>query len=112
MSICCGIGVALALVVIFAVRQDLIVVALASAAMGMVVSLPCYWLIEWLLPGFIRAVWDLPRLSGILLAGIPIEDLAWYAYSAALFGTYDKYAAGQRLVRRVAQGDYPSGGPL
>jgi hypothetical protein len=55
---------------------------------------------------------DLPRLSGILLAGIPIEDLAWYAYSAALFGTYDKYAAGQRLVRRVARGDYPSGGPL
>jgi Lycopene cyclase len=98
--VACGVGVLLALVCIFAVRPDLIVVALASAVLGVLISLPCYWLIEWLLPGFIRAVWDLPRLSGILLAGIPIEDLAWYAYSAALFGTYYKYAVGQRFVRR------------
>jgi hypothetical protein len=97
--VACGIGVLLALVVIFAFRPDLIVVALVSAALGVLISLPCYWLIESLLPGFIRAVWDLPRLSGILLTGIPIEDLAWYAYSAALFGTYFKFATGQRLVK-------------
>ena len=40
------------------------------------------------------------KLSGLRMAGIPIEDLAWYAYSAALFGTYYKYATGQRLVGR------------
>jgi hypothetical protein len=98
--VACGIGVVLALVCIFAMRSDLIVVGLVSAALGMLISLPCYWLIEWLLPGFIRAVWDLPRLSGILMAGIPIEDLAWYAYSAALFGTFYKFASGQSLMRR------------
>jgi hypothetical protein len=97
--VACGLGVLLALAWILGRRPDLIPTALASAALGTVVALPGYWLLEALLPGFIAAVWDLPHLSGILLAGIPVEDLAWYAYAAALFGVYYKYAGGLHLVR-------------
>jgi hypothetical protein len=42
-----------------------------------------------------RATWDLPHLSGVLVLGIPIEDLLWYLYTAALWGTYYKFATGQ-----------------
>ncbi len=44
------------------------------------------------------ASWDLPHLSGLLPLGIPIEDLAWYLYTAALWGAYYKFATGQRVV--------------
>jgi hypothetical protein len=89
-----AIGVGGALAWILLARPELIRIALASALLGVLASLPCYWIMEGLLPGFIAAAWDLPRLSGVRLAAIPIEDLIWYAYTAALFGTYYKYAAG------------------
>jgi hypothetical protein len=54
-----------------------------------------------------------PRLSGILVAGIPVEDPARYAYSAMLFGTYYKYATGEHLVglghTRPGEGREPPG---
>ncbi|HZU34568.1 MAG TPA: lycopene cyclase domain-containing protein [Gemmataceae bacterium] len=99
-----GIGALLALGWILVRRPDLVGTALASAVLGVLLGLPCYWLVEWLMPGFIRAVWDVPRLSGILITGVPIEDLLWYAYSAALFGTYFKYASGARLVCLASAG--------
>jgi len=49
-------------------------------------------------PGSIAATWDLPHLSGLLPLGIPIEDLAWYLYTAALWGSYYKFATGQRIA--------------
>jgi hypothetical protein len=44
------------------------------------------------------------HLSGILPLGIPVEDLPWYLYTAALWGTYYKFASGGRVVatRRAA----------
>jgi len=101
--VACGLGVLLALTWIFVRRPDLIVVALGSALLGVVIALPSYWLIEGLLPGFIGAVWDSPNLSGFRVAGVAVEDLAWYAYAAAIFGTYYKYATGQRLIGRVRE---------
>ncbi len=101
----CAIAAALALLCIFVVRPDLIFPALVTALLAVVTSLPCYWLMEWLAPGFIAAAWDLPRLSGVFVAGVPIEDLAWYGYTAALFGVYYKYATGERIARSEARGD-------
>lgn len=34
----------------------------------------------WLFPGYVEAVWNLPSLSGILIAGVPIEELL-FAFS-------------------------------
>ncbi len=60
--------------------------------------------IEALFPGSIAAPWDLAHLSGILPLGIPVEDLLWYLYTAALWGTFYKFASGGRVVatRRAA----------
>jgi hypothetical protein len=96
-----AVGAGVALVWVFVSRPDLIVPAVINAVLGTAFSLPMYWIIEWFLPGFVAAVWDLPKLSGRTFTGIPIEDLVWYAYSAALFGVYYKYAVGGRLVTGV-----------
>ena len=53
---------------------------------GTVLAIPVYLAVEVVFPGSIAATWDLPHLSGLLLLGIPIEDLLWYLYTAALCG--------------------------
>jgi hypothetical protein len=40
--------------------------------------------LEWSAPGYIERVWNLPALSGVLLFGMPLEELAW----AIAFGMY------------------------
>ena len=40
--------------------------------------------LEWTAPGYIGRVWNLPALSGVCIAGLPIEELLF----AAAFGAY------------------------
>ena len=96
--VACAAGTFGALFWILPSRPDLIGPALINVGLGLAMSFSCFWLIEWLAPGFVAAIWDLPKLSGVLFAGVPIEDLGWYAYTAALFGVYYKYATGARFV--------------
>ncbi len=93
-----GAGALLALAVILRARPDLAVVAAGSAILGTIASLPFYLVMEGALPGFIAHSWYLDRLSGILIWRIPVEDMLWYIYTAALWGTYYKYAANLRVA--------------
>ncbi len=40
--------------------------------------------LEWTAPGYIERVWNLGALSGVLIFGMPLEELAW----AVAFGLY------------------------
>lgn len=40
--------------------------------------------LEWTAPGYIATVWNLPALSGVLVAGIPLEEFLF----GAAFGMY------------------------
>ncbi len=40
--------------------------------------------LEWTAPGYIERVWNLTALSGVTLAGMPLEELLW----AVAFGLY------------------------
>jgi Lycopene cyclase len=96
------IGSLIALGLILAKRRDLIHVGLVTAGIGTALAIPVYFIMEAVFPGWIAATWDLRRLSGILVAGIPLEDLVWYLYTSALWSTYYKFATGVRLERSVA----------
>jgi hypothetical protein len=96
--VACALATCAALLWILPSRPDLIGPSVINAGLGLLISFSCFWLIEWLAPGFVAAIWDLPKLSGVLVAGVPIEDLGWYAYTAALFGVYYKYATGTRFA--------------
>lgn len=41
-------------------------------------------LLEWSAPGYIERVWNLPALSGVMIGGIPLEELLF----GFAFGTY------------------------
>jgi hypothetical protein len=93
-----SIGSLVALAIVLVARPDLARVALVSGLIGTVLAIPVYLAMEALFPGSIAATWDLPHLSGIQLLGIPVEDLLWYVYTAALWGTYYKFASGVCVV--------------
>lgn len=65
-------------------RPDL----LTKTWMGGALFLPYYavflWGLDWIAPGYIDQVWHLDRLSGIVLLGLPLEELLF----AAGFGMY------------------------
>jgi hypothetical protein len=83
-----------------------------TGVVGTALALPVYLAMEFAFPGLVAATWDLPQLSGLLPLGIPIEDLAWYLYTAAAWGIYYKYATGLRLAApspvRLAKGHVPA----
>ena len=96
-----SIGSLVALGMVLFARPDLLRAALVTGVAGTVLAIPVYLAIEFAFPGSIAATWDLPHLSGVLLLGIPIEDLLWYLYTAALWGTYYKFATGQAVSTSI-----------
>lgn len=93
------IGTTCGLILMLTRRRDLVPLALWSGLLSTLASLPVYWAMELLLPGVVEAIWDIKRLSGLTLTGIPLEDIAWYFYSAAFFGAYYKYVMGQSVCQ-------------
>lgn len=41
----------------------------------------------WLFPGYVEAVWNLPAISGILIAGVPIEELLFATSLGAMWSS-------------------------
>jgi hypothetical protein len=98
-----SIGSLLALGIVLASRPDLTHAAAVTGIVGTALAVPVYLVMDAVFPGSIAATWDLPHLSGLLPLGIPIEDLVWYLYTAALWGTYYKFATGQKVVTTTRQ---------
>jgi hypothetical protein len=92
------VGSLVALAIVLVARPDLMRVAVVSGVLGTLLAIPVYLVMELLFPGLVAATWDLPRLSGVLVLGIPVEDLLWYVYTAGLWSSYYKFAAGLQVL--------------
>ena len=65
-------------------RRDLISKTWVGGVLFLVYYLVFLAGLEWLSPGYIGKVWNLESLSGILIYGMPIEELLF----AVMFGAY------------------------
>jgi hypothetical protein len=83
----------------YAYRPDLIQNGLYSGVIMLVCSLPSYFLIQYLSASWIANVYQFNHLSGILLWGIPIEELVFWFLAGSMFGPFYEYARKIRLVR-------------
>jgi hypothetical protein len=46
--------------------------------------------LEWTAPGYVERVWNLPALSGLKIAGLPMEEFLFAAaFGACLSGIYE-----------------------
>jgi len=65
-------------------RPDLVKKMLVSAGLFLCVYTVYFFTLIALFPGYVERVWNLPAISGILVAGIPVEELLF----ALAFGFY------------------------
>jgi cellobiose-specific phosphotransferase system component IIC len=55
-------------------------------------------------PGFVQEVWNLPALSGILISGVPLEELMFAFTFGGLWSSYYEHVNWYRLARGRKQG--------
>jgi hypothetical protein len=94
------LGLITALVYIYVLRPDLIPDSLVTGLLVVLLSTPVYLLIFALFPGFKEAYWQWGKLSGLELAGIPIEDLLWLMGIGAFAGPFYEFWQGLRIVEK------------
>jgi hypothetical protein len=57
--------------------------------------------LEWTAPGYIARVWNLAALSGVLVFGMPLEELLWaVAFGLYWSGVYEHFTWRQPAARR------------
>lgn len=62
-----------------------------------------------LTPGYIQQVWNLPALSGVLLFGIPLEELAFgFSFGMYWAGVYEHFTWKHTAARGAAVSFNPS----
>ncbi len=76
---------------IFYFRQDLILNGLLSGALMALFSLFPYYLIILLAPSWVATTYDFSHLSGVLVTGIPIEELVFWFLTGLVFGPFYEY---------------------
>jgi hypothetical protein len=87
-SIATPISFLVAVTALLLLRRDLIVYSLVSGTITMIGSIPVYIILEYLSPKFVNKTWLIGNLTGITIAGIPIEDLIYYFTLGCLLGTF------------------------
>lgn len=88
--ISCVISLMCGFLIIIALRKDLVANAVISGLFMMIISIPVYLICEYVSPGCIQRMWQFKYLSGILVLGIPIEDLIFYFQFGLFIGPLHK----------------------
>lgn len=75
-------------------RPDLVRAMLTGSILFLVLYFVVFLIgFVWLFPGYVEAVWNLPAISGILLAGVPIEELLFAVSLGAMWSSiYEHFA--------------------
>ena len=85
--------------VILLLRQDLFWNSIFSGAALVLVSLPFYFILEFLSTGIIQKFWLMENLSGVMFFKIPVEDLVFYFFAGAFLAPLYEFLFRQRLVK-------------
>ncbi|MEK7068067.1 MAG: lycopene cyclase domain-containing protein [Patescibacteria group bacterium] len=65
-------------------RPDLVSKMLVSGALFTGVYFVTFLLLNFTFPGYVQAVWNFAAISGVLISGVPLEELLW-AFSFGLY---------------------------
>jgi len=94
-----SVAMIIGIVVLFFLRRDLTINALASGFFLMLATLPAYFLVMIVSPGWIERTWLFENLTGKLFIGIPIEDVIFYFLMGFLVGPMYEVWMGDKLKR-------------
>lgn len=94
-----AIAMAITAFTMFYFRRDLLYNGLLSGALMLLVSLPIYYAIILLSPGWVEITYYKETLSNIRFTGIPIEELVFWFMAGLVFGPLYEYWQGLRLQK-------------
>lgn len=83
--------------VIFFYRKDLIWAGIISGILMVLISIPVYLITIALDPSWVHETYLFETLSGILIQGIPIEELVFWFMAGLLFGPFYEYWQGLKI---------------
>lgn len=83
--------------IILLLRPDLWKSALITGTLFMLISMPAYYFMMFLFPGWVDKTYLFDYLSGITITGIPIEDLVFNFLMGFIVGPYYEYWQSKRL---------------
>ncbi len=81
----------------FYFRRDLFTNALLSGALMAAISFLFYFAIMLVSPGWIETSYSWEHLSGVLLIGIPAEEIIFWFLAGVVFGPFYEYWQGEYL---------------
>jgi hypothetical protein len=84
-------------IVIFINRRDLIIPGLATGVLIVILMAPIYWVIILTTPHWVEATYNFNHLSGILITGIPVEELMFFLFWGMFLGPFYEYWTGARF---------------
>lgn len=84
-------------IILLGLRRDLVPAALGSGIVLATIMFLFYAVYRVLFPGIIESWWKLGNISGVLLAGIPIEELFWGFSWGMVGGSLYEFAAKTKL---------------
>ena len=93
-----SIGLVIIAIVILIQRKDLIKNAIASGILVTIIIFIFYLTFILIFPNIIETWWQLEKISGILLLGVPIEELLWGFSFGFLAGPFYEFWQGKRGI--------------
>ncbi len=84
---------------ILAVRRDLLPAALGSGLVLSSVMFIFYLIYQQIYPGIISQWWRLNQISGILILGVPVEELVWGFSWGMVAGPLYEFAAKLKIAK-------------
>ncbi|KKU57731.1 MAG: hypothetical protein UX81_C0030G0003 [Parcubacteria group bacterium GW2011_GWA2_47_12] len=94
-----SIGLIFALLYMYRVRPDLIYDMLWSGLFSFIFILVFYIIWQYPYPEVFYRFWKLDAISGIMLLGIPVEELVWFFLAGAFIGPLYEFITGATVVR-------------
>lgn len=85
--------------IIVLLRNDLLVGAVFGGLAMIFVTIPVYKFMVFFSPGVIERFWLISNLSGIMVGGIPIEDLGFYFAAGAILAPFYEFIFEKKLVK-------------
>ncbi len=95
-----SIGFILAGFLVLLKRKDLLSEMLWSALLMVVITVPIYLILEFVLPGSIQKLWYFSKLTGITFLKIPIEDMLFYLLLGFAMGGLYEYIFDLKLIKK------------
>jgi len=85
-------------------RPDLTVKSLVGGAVFLGLYSVFMLGLVWLTPGYIPQVWNLPALSGVLIGGIPLEELLFgFSFGWYWTGVYEHFTSSTSIMHASAR---------